>query len=313
MPYSGPASAYGVIGRTWCLFSKLNAEGGINGRKVTFISSDDALVRRKTIEQTRKLVESDEVLLIFQPLGTPQHRHPEVSQRQEGPAALRRDRRNERNDPQNFPWTMGWQPNYQNEARIYAKYILKEEPECKIAVLYQNDDYGKDYSKAEGQPSRQGRSMIVAEDAYEAADPTIDSQIIKIKSPNADIFVNITSPKFAAQAISKKLRWAGSQSISSPTSPFRWAVSSKRPELKVRKGSILDLPQGSDRSVLEKQPRQQGMERVPRQTLSLKAQRINSGSSRYSVAQTLVQVLKPSGDDLTRENVMQQAANLKGS
>jgi branched-chain amino acid transport system substrate-binding protein len=206
MPYSGPASAYGVIGRTQAAyFRKVNAEGGINGRKITFISYDDAYNPSKTVEQARKLVESDEVLLIFSPLGTPTNsaiqrymNEKKVPQLFVSSGATKWD------DPQNFPWTMGWLPNYQSEARIYARYILKEKPNARIAVLYQNDDYGKDYLKGfkDGLGDK-AASMIVAEDTYDVTEPTIDSHIVKMKSLNTDVFVDITGPKFAAQAIRK--------------------------------------------------------------------------------------------------------------
>jgi ABC-type branched-subunit amino acid transport system substrate-binding protein len=149
MPYSGPLSAYGVIGMTEAAyFRKINAEGGINGRKINFISYDDAFSPPKTVEQARKLVESDEVLLIFQSLGTPTNTAiQKYMNAKKVPQLFVSTGATKWNDPQNFPWTMGWQPNYQDEARIYAKYILKEKPNARIAVLYQNDDFGKDYLK----------------------------------------------------------------------------------------------------------------------------------------------------------------------
>ena len=196
MPYSGPASAYGVIGRTEAAyFRKINAEGGINGRKINFISYDDAYSPPKTVEQARKLVESDEVLLIFGSLGTPSNTAiQKYMNAKKVPQLFVATGATKWNDPKDFPWTMGWQPNYQNEARIYAKYILKEKPNARIAVLYQNDDYGKDYLKGlkDGLGDK-AASMIVAEDAYEVAEPTIDSHIVKMKSLNADVFVDITT------------------------------------------------------------------------------------------------------------------------
>ena len=170
MPYSGPASAYGVIGKTEeAYFKKINAEGGINGRKINFISYDDGYSPPKTVEQARKLVESDEVLLIFNSLGTAaEFGDPEIHEHEEGAATVRRHRRHQWNDPKDFPWTMGWQPSYQSETQIYAKYILKDKPDAKIAVLYQNDDYGKDYLKGlkDGLGAK-AASMIVAEESYE--------------------------------------------------------------------------------------------------------------------------------------------------
>ena len=206
MPYSGPASAYGVIGKTEAAyFKKINDAGGINGRKINFISYDDAYSPPKTVEQARKLVESDEVLLIFNSLGTPPNSaiHKYMNSKKV-PQLFVATGATKWNDPKEFPWTMGWQPSYQSETQIYAKYILKEKPDAKIAVLYQNDDYGKDYLKGlkDGLGAK-AASMIVAEESYETTEPTIDNHIVKLKSSGADVFINITTPKFAAQAIKK--------------------------------------------------------------------------------------------------------------
>src|SRR6266403_2980083 len=212
MPYSGPASAYATIGKTEAAyFNKLNSEGGINGRKIDFISYDDGYNPAKTVEQARKLVEADEVLLIFNSLGTP------------GDTAIQKYMNTKKvpqifvssgaakwNDPKNFPWTIGWQPSYQVEARIYAAYILKNYPGKTIGVMYQNDDFGKDYviGLREGLGD-QANKLIVVESSYETTSPTVDSQVVQIKSANPDIFVNISTPKFAAQAIKKlgELKW----------------------------------------------------------------------------------------------------------
>src|SRR6202040_1266193 len=212
MPYSGPASAYGVIGKTeQAYFNKINAEGGINGRKINFISYDDGYSPPKTVEQARKLVESDEVLFIFNSLGTPPNSAiQKYMNTKKVPQLFVATGATKWNDPKDFPWTMGWQPNYQSESRIYAKYILKEMPNAKIAILYQNDDYGKDYVKGlkDGLGAK-AASMVVAEESYETTQPTIDSSIVKLKSTNADVFFNVTTPKFAAQAIKKvaEIEW----------------------------------------------------------------------------------------------------------
>ena len=206
MPYSGAASAYGVIGKTEeAYFRKVNAEGGINGRKISFVSYDDGYSPPKTVEQARKLVESDEVLLIFNSLGTAMNSAiQKYMNTKKIPQLFVATGATKWNDPKEFPWTMGWQPSYQSETRIYAKYLLKEKPDARIAVLYQNDDYGKDYLKGlkDGLGAK-AASMIVAEDSYETSEPTIDTHIVKLRSSNADVFLNITSPKFAAQAIRK--------------------------------------------------------------------------------------------------------------
>src|SRR5213596_2466405 len=206
MPYSGPLSAYGVIGKTeQAYFNKINAEGGINGRKINFVSYDDGYSPPKTVEQARKLVESDEVLFIFNSLGTPPNSaiHKYMNSKKV-PQLFVATGATKWNDPKDFPWTMGWQPNYQSESRIYAKYLMKEKPNAKIAVLYQNDDYGKDYVKGlkDGLGAK-ASSMIVIEESYEVSEPTIDSHIVKLKASGADVFINITTPKFAAQAIKK--------------------------------------------------------------------------------------------------------------
>src|SRR5213595_2574833 len=204
MPYSGPASAYGIIGRTEAaFFKKLNDEGGINGRKINFISYDDAFSPPKTVEQARKLVESDEVLLIFQSLGTPTNNAiQKYLDLKKVPQLFVATGATKFGDPKNFPWTMGWQPNYQSEGRIFAQYILKNHPDGKIGILFQNDDYGKDYVKGL-KDGLGGKMMIVAELPYEATDPTVDSQMVSLKASGADVFYNVTTPKFAAQSIKK--------------------------------------------------------------------------------------------------------------
>src|SRR6202050_4961645 len=206
MPYSGPASAYGVIGKTeQAYFNKVNAEGGINGRKINFISYDDGYSPPKTVEQARKLVESDEVLFIFNPLGTPPNSAiQKYMNMKKVPQLFVATGATKWNDPKEFPWTMGWQPNYQSESRIYAKYILKNMHNAKIAILLPNADYGKDYLKGlkDGLGAK-AASMIIAEESYETTEPTIDSHIVKLKSTGADVFFDVATPKFAAQAIKK--------------------------------------------------------------------------------------------------------------
>jgi branched-chain amino acid transport system substrate-binding protein len=315
MPYSGPASAYGVIGRTEAAyFNKINAEGGINGRKINFISYDDGYSPPKTVEQARKLVESDEVLFIFNSLGTPPNSaiHKYMNAKKV-PQLFVATGATKWNDPQNFPWTMGWQPNYQSESRIYAKYLLKEKPGAKIAVLYQNDDYGKDYLKGlKDGLSAKAASMIVAEESYETTEPSIDNHIVKLKSTGADVFVDITTPKFAAQAIKKvaEIGWKPlhilnnvSASVGSVIKPAGFENSQDI----ISANYVKDVsdPQWKDDA---------GM----KQFLDFMAKDFPDGDKLdggtivgYGVAQTLVQVLKQCGDNLTRENVMKQAASLK--
>ncbi|MEO8203921.1 MAG: ABC transporter substrate-binding protein, partial [Betaproteobacteria bacterium] len=205
MPYSGPASAYGTIGKVEAAYFKMiNDQGGINGRKINFISVDDGYSPPKTVEMARKLVEQDEVLLVFQPLGTPPNSaiHKYMNAKKV-PQLFVATGATKWNDPKGFPWTMGWQPNYQVEAAIYAKHVLANKPGAKIAVLYQNDDYGKDYLKGFKDGLGANVKQIVSEVSYETSDPTVDSQVVQMQGSGADVFFNITTPKFAAQAIRK--------------------------------------------------------------------------------------------------------------
>src|SRR3954451_23414235 len=206
MPYSGPASVYGQIGKTEdAFFRMINEKGGVNGRKIAFISYDDAYSPPKTVEQARKLVESDEVLLIFNSLGTATNSAiQKYLNAKKVPQLFVATGATKWGDPERFPWTMGWQPNYQTETHIYAKYLLKTKRDAKIAVLFQNDDYGKDYLK--GLHDGLGQltdKMIVKEASYEVTDPTVDSQIVTLQGSGADVLFIFATPKFAAQAIRK--------------------------------------------------------------------------------------------------------------
>ena len=315
MPYSGPASAYGVIGRTEAAyFRKINAEGGINGRKVNFISYDDAYSPPKAVEQARKLVESDEVLLIFGPLGTPSNTAIQrYMNAKKVPQLFVATGATKWNDPQTYPWTMGWQPNYQSEARIYAKYILKEKPNARIGVLYQNDDYGKDYLKGlrDGLGDK-AASMIIAEDAYEVAEPTVDSHIVKMKSIGADVFINITTPKFAAQAIKKaaEIGWKPMHFLNSVATSIGAVIKPAGFENAQDIISVAYLmdpmdPQWKDH------PGMKAFDEFLAKYFPEGNRADNFVVTGYNNAQTLVQVLKQCGNELTRENVMKQAANLK--
>ena len=315
MPYSGPASAYGVIGRTEAAyFRKINAEGGINGRKINFISYDDAYSPPKAVEQARKLVESDEVLLIFGPLGTPSNSAiQKYMNAKKVPQLFVQTGATKWNDPQNFPWTIGWQPNYQSEARIYAKYILKEKPNAKIAVLYQNDDYGKDYLKGlkDGLGDK-AASMIITEDAYEVAEPTINSHIVKMKSLDANVFFDITTPKFAAQAIKKaaEIGWKPMHILNSVATSIGAVI---KPAGFENAQDIISVAYLMD--ALDPQWKDDPGMKAFDEFFAKDFPEGNRADSLlitgFNVAQTLVQVLKQCGDNLTRENVMKQAANLK--
>jgi ABC-type branched-subunit amino acid transport system substrate-binding protein len=315
MPYSGPASAYGVIGRTdAAYFRKINAAGGINGRKINVISYDDAYSPPKAVEQIRRLVESDEVLLVFHSLGTPSNTAiQKYLNARKVPQLFVSSGATKWNDPQNFPWTMGWIPNYQNEARIYAKYILKEKPNARIGVLYQNDDYGKDYLKGlrDGLGDK-ASSMIVAADAYEIAEPTIDSHVVKMKSLNVDVFVDITGPKFAAQAIRKaaEIGWKPLHFLNSVSTSIGAVM---RPAGLEHAQGIISVAHLMD--ALDLQWKDDPGMKAFDEFLAVdfpEGDRADRGvMNGYNVSQTLVQVLKQCGDDLTRENVMKQAGNLK--
>ena len=315
MPYSGPASAYGLVGRTEAAyFRKINAEGGIKGRKINFISYDDAYSPPKAVEQARKLVESDEVLLIFSSLGTPSNTAiQKYMNAKKVPQLFVTTGASKWNDPQNFPWTMGWSPNYQNEARIYARYILKERPGARIAVLYQNDDYGKDYLKGlrDGLGDR-AASMIVAEDAYEVAEPTIDSHVVKMKSLNADVFVDITTPKFAAQAIRKaaEIGWKPLHFLNNVSTSIGTVIKPAGIENAQGIISVAYLMDAVDPQWKD-DPGMKTFDDFLARDFPEGNRADNQIMLGYNIAQTLVQVLKQCGDDLTRENVMKQAANLK--
>ena len=315
MPYSGPASAYGVIGHTEAAyFRKINAEGGINGRRINFISYDDAYNPTKTVEQARRLVESDEVLLIFGPLGTPSNTAiQKYMNAKKVPQLFLATGATKWNDPKNFPWTMGWNPQYQNETRIYAEYILSEKPNAKIAILYQNDDYGKDYLKGlrDGLGAK-GASMIVAEDAYDVTEPTIDTHIVKMKSLNADVFIDITGPKFAAQAIRKaaEIEWRPMHFLNNVSTSIGAVIQPAGLENARGIISVAYLMDPLD----PEWKNDPGMKAFDDFLVRYFPEGNRADSfviNGYNVAQTMVQVLKQCGDNLTRENVMRQAANLK--
>jgi branched-chain amino acid transport system substrate-binding protein len=315
MPYSGPASAYGVIGKTEeAYFRKINAEGGINGRKINFVSYDDAYSPPKTVEQARKLVESDEVLLIFNPLGTPPNTAiQKYLNTKKVPQLLVATGATKWNDPKDFPWTMGWQPNYQSESQIYAKYILKNKPDAKIAVLYQNDDYGKDYLKGfkDGLGAK-AASMIIVEESYEVSQPTIDSNIVKLKSLNADVFFNVTTPKFAAQAIKKmnEIGWKPLHFLNNVSS----SIGSVMKPAGFENGQDI-ISSNYLKDPTDAQWKDDAGMKAWNEFLDKYYPEANradlSVMYAYTVAQGLVHVLKASGDNLTRENVMKQAASIK--
>ncbi|WP_338695122.1 MULTISPECIES: ABC transporter substrate-binding protein [unclassified Bradyrhizobium] len=314
VPYSGPASAYGVIGRTEAAYFKMiNASGGIRGRKITFISYDDGYSPAKTVEQARKLVEDDAVLLVFGSVGTSSNAAiRKYMNEKQVPQLFIASGASKWNDPKNYPWTMGWQPSYQDEARVYAKYIMKHKPDAKVGVLYQNDDFGKDYLKGLKDAFGDKATMIVAEEAYETSEPTIDNRIIKLKAAGADTFVSVTTPKFAAQAIKKaaEIAWTPLQFVANVSASVGGVMQPAGFENSQGILSASYLKDGADPQ-WDKDP---GMEKF---LAFLKkdypdANKLDGATSfGYAAAQTMVKVLEMCGDDLTRANIMKQAASLK--
>ena len=315
MPYSGPASAYASIGKAEAAyFKKVNDEGGINGRKITFVTYDDGYSPPKAMEQTRKLVESDEVLLVFQALGTPSNTATQkYLNSKKVPQLFVGSGASKWGDPQSFPWTMGWQPTYQSEGRIYAKYILDKHPNGKIAVLWQNDDSAKDTLKGlrEGLGDKAG--MIVADKSYEVTDPTVDSQIVALKDSGADIFLTFTAPKAAAQAIRKvaELGWKPVFFLSNTSTSVATVL---RPAGFDNAKGILStayLKDATDPAWKDDPATKAWLAYMDKYFPDGDKSNANNIYG-YVAAQALVQVLKQCGDNLTRENVMKQAANLKG-
>ena len=314
MPYSGPASAYGVIGKTEeAYFKMINDDGGIKGRKINFVTYDDGYSPPKAVEQARKLVESDEVLLVFNPLGTPSNSAiQKYLNSKKVPQLFVATGATKWNDPKDFPWTMGWQPSYQSEARIYAKYLMKEKPAGKIAVLYQNDDFGKDYLKGLKDGLGAKASMIIAEESYETSEPTIDGHIVKLKSTGADVFINITTPKFAAQAIKKiaEIEWKPMHIVSNVSASVGSVI--KPAGLRSARHALGRLRQGRRRSAVGQRCRhEEVLSPSWRSTIPDGNKLDGSVVFGYGAAQTMVKVLEMCGDDLTRANVMKQAASLK--
>jgi branched-chain amino acid transport system substrate-binding protein len=314
-PYSGPASAYGTIGKALgAYFKKVNDEGGVNGRKINYITYDDSYSPPKAVEMVRKLVEQDEVAALFQTLGTPTNTaiHKYVNQ-QKVPHLFVATGATKWNDPKNFPWTMGFQPNYQTEGRIYAAYILKNFPDAKIGILYQNDDYGKDYRKGlHDGLGEAAKKMIVLEQTYEVTDPTIDSQIVNLKNSGANVFFNVTIPKFAVQAIKKAhdIGWKPAHFLNNVSSSLATVL--KPAGLDASKGLITALymkeitdPQWkNDKGFLDWVAFMKKY--YPDGALDDQANAYG-----YTAAQALTQVLKQCGNDLSRENILKQAENLK--
>jgi branched-chain amino acid transport system substrate-binding protein len=314
-PYSGPASAYGTIGKViTAYFKKVNDEGGVNGRKINFITYDDAYTPPKTVEMVRRLVEQDQVAFVFNTLGTPTNTaiHKYMNQ-QKVPHLFVATGATKWNDPKNFPWTMGWQPNYQAEGQIYAKYVLKNVPDAKVGILYQNDDYGKDYVKGfKDGLGDAAKKLVVSEQSYETTDPTIDSQILNLKGSGANVFFNVTIPKFAVQAIKKAhdIGWKPLHLLNSVSSSVGVVL---RPAGLEASRDLLTTYYIQDPT----DPQWKNLQGY-KDWLAFMKKYYPEGNLEdafnvygYSVAQTLVHVLKQCGNDLSRENIMRQAASMK--
>jgi branched-chain amino acid transport system substrate-binding protein len=315
-PYSGNASAYGNIGKTIeAVFKMVNDKGGINGRKINFITYDDGYSPPKTVEMVRKLVEEDKVLFVFNTLGTPPNTaiHKYMNSRKV-PHLFVATGASKWGQPKEFPWTMGWQPDYATEASIYAKHILSTVKDAKIGILMQNDDYGKDYYNGFLRGlGKENEKLIVHRATYEVTDPTVDSQMIALKNSGANVFFNITIPKFAAQAIKKagEIGWKPVHYLNNVSSSF--ATVFKPAGLEASQGIILALyrkdqadPQWKDAADIAAW-REFMAKYMPSANIADDGH--NYG---YSVAHTLIEVLKKAGDNLTRENIMKQAASIQG-
>jgi branched-chain amino acid transport system substrate-binding protein len=314
-PYSGPASAYGTIGKAiGAYFKKVNDEGGINGRKINFVTHDDGYSPPKTVEMVRRLVEQDQVAFVFQTLGTPTNSaiHKYLNQ-EKVPHLFVATGATKWGDPKNFPWTMGFQPTYQTEGKIYAQYVLKNVPDAKIGILYQNDDYGKDYLKGlKDGLGEAAKRLIVLEQSYEVTDPTIDSQIANLKNSGANVFYNVTIPKFAVQAIKKAhdIGWKPLHLLNNVSSSVDVVL----------KPAGLDASKGLITALYTKDPTdpQWKNDAGMKEWMAWMQKYYPEGNTKdafnvyaYTVAQLMVHVLKQCGNDLSRPNIMKQAANVK--
>jgi branched-chain amino acid transport system substrate-binding protein len=314
-PYSGPASSYGTIGKVEdAYFNMINAQGGVNGRKIKFMTMDDGYQPPKTVEQVRMLVEQEQVAFLFNTLGTPTNTaiHKYVNAKKV-PHLFVATGATKWGDPKNFPWTMGWQPNYQTEGIIFAKYIMANAPKGKVAILFQNDDYGKDY--VHGLKMGLGdkaKSFIVKEVSYEVADPTIDSQILELKNSGADVFYNVTIPKFAAQAIRKvhDIGWQQTHLLNSVAASVSTALKPAGLDKSKDIISLQYLKDPSDNRWKDDAGMKGYFAFMKQHAASLDATDLSNAYG-YNVAMGLIHLLKQCGNDLTRENIIKQAANIK--
>lgn len=315
VPYSGPASAFGSYGRTMVgYFNMLNEQGGINGRKVQLISLDNAFSPPKALEQTRKLVESDGVLADVGTVGTTpnvaiqkylnQNKVPHIFISAGGKRFV---------DPKNFPWSVPMYPGFEMEGRTFGEYIVKTKPDAKIAVLYQNDDYGKDFLTGLKSALDGGKAKIVSELAYEITQPTVDSEIVRLKDSGADVLMYFSTPKFTAQGLRKvkEMNWAPLQFLVSPTNSIQTVL----------KPAGFENAQGIFTTQFSKQAGDPGWADDPevKEYVAFMKKWVpndNPGDfialSGYIMAQGVAEALRAAGDDLTRENLLNQASHLKG-
>jgi len=314
MPYSGPASAYGIIGKSEAAyFAMVNEQGGINGRKINFISRDDSYSPPKTVELVRQLVEQDQVLFLFSTLGTPTNTaiHGYLNDNKM-PQLFVATGADQWNDPKHFPWTIGLIPSYGTEAHIYARYILKNLPDAKIAVLYQNDDFGKDYLNGlrEGLGDKASK-MIVATQSYETTDPTVDSQVVALQNSGADVLLTVAIPKFAAQAIRKvyDIGWRPTHFLTSVSNSVGTVMKNAGFEKGVGVISAAFAKDPTDPQWQDTPEYKEWLAFMKKYNASANTADVQ-GAIGYSYAQTMVAVLRACGNNLTRENIMKEAASL---
>ncbi|MDF1721330.1 MAG: ABC transporter substrate-binding protein [Minwuia sp.] len=314
-PYSGPAAAYSAIAKAiGACFDMQNGEGGVNGRQINFISVDDGYSPPRTVEQTRKLVEREKVAFLFQGLGTPTNSavHTYMNKKKV-PQLFVATGATKWGDPKNFPWTMGWQPNYQSEGIAYARYLLENNPDAKIGILYQNDDYGKDYVHGlENGLGAKAASMIIARESFEVTDPTVDSPIVNLKNSGADTFYNISTPKFAAQAIAKnfELNWAPLHLLNSVSNSIGSVVSKagfEKGQGMISAAYLMDPTDPEWKSHDEYKAWNAWMDEYYPDGDKADSFTVLG----YSACKTMIHVLENAGDDLSRENIMAQAASMK--
>jgi ABC-type branched-subunit amino acid transport system substrate-binding protein len=314
MPYSGPASSYSTIGKAEAAYIKMiNEQGGVNGRKINLVSLDDGYSPPKTVEQVRRLVEQEQVAFTFNTLGTPTNSAiQKYLNDHQVPHLFVATGATKWGDPEHFPWTIGWQPTYQIEGHIFAKYILEHVPNAKIGILYQNDDYGKDYVKGlkDGLGDKAAK-LIIAEVSYEVTDPTIDSQIVSLQASGADVFYDITIPKFAAQAIRKSydIGWKPVHLLNAVSASIAATIRPAGPEKSIGVITLEWLKDPTDPQWTNDPAFNDWLAWMKKYYPEGDLSDANNVYG-YSVSQGLVQVLKQCGDDLSRENIMKQAANL---